>query len=70
MSIGRIHLHGNQAFPKKFPQATPRLSKTNLERRFSYVNLLCQLSASSLSNSWTSDDNEGQSTIPGLQMEI
>jgi hypothetical protein len=60
---------GNEAFLKKFPQVSTRLSKTNLERWFSCVNLPRRLSASALSNPWTSADNEGQSALPGLQKE-
>jgi hypothetical protein len=77
LSIGRckglefcpIQSFGNEAFLKKFPQATTGLSKTNLERWFSCVNLPQRLSASELSKFRTSAENEGHSALPDLQEE-
>jgi transcriptional regulator with XRE-family HTH domain len=53
----------------KFPQVRTGLSKTNVERWFSCVNLPQWISASELFNSLPSADNEGHSTLLALLKE-
>jgi hypothetical protein len=62
--------YGNEAFLEKFPQASTGLSKANLERWFSCVNLPQRFSPSALSNFRISAENEGLSASLGLQEEI
>jgi hypothetical protein len=55
-----FHSCGNEGFLTKFPQVSIGLSKANLDRCFTQVNLSQSPFASMLSNNRASAENEGQ----------
>jgi transcriptional regulator with XRE-family HTH domain len=65
----RFNFAATNPFSKKFPQASPGLSKTNLDSWFSCVNRPQVLSASALCNPPASAENEGQSNLLALHKE-
>jgi transcriptional regulator with XRE-family HTH domain len=60
---------GNEGFLTKFPQVSTGLSKANLERWFTCVNLPQRFSASILFNPLANAENEGQLALPCFHTE-